>query len=207
MSETKFKLLLSDIGGVLGTNGWDSSIRDTVCRKFQVSVEEIADRHRLMFDSYERGHMTLDEYLNAVFFGSPRSFTLDKVKEAVFAESVPWPDTISFLHKIKTSNSLKLGLISNEGEGITQHRVDKFGLRELADFMVISHFVHMRKPDREIWQLGLDLAQVSANEAIYIDDRAMFVEIARGLGLTALQYTSLEQLSQQFSQLGIRVRP
>jgi putative hydrolase of the HAD superfamily len=202
MPHGKFKLILSDIGGVLGTNGWDSNVRRTVCQHFDLIESEIADRHRLMFDSYERGYMTFEEYLRRVFFGSPRPFSIEQVRDLAYAQSVPWPENIAFFRKVKEANSIKVGLISNEGEGITAHRVEAFRLRELADFMIVSHCVHMRKPDRNIWQLALDLTQVTAADALYVDDRAMFVEVAAQMGFTAMQHVSLENTAEQFKKFG-----
>jgi putative hydrolase of the HAD superfamily len=83
--------------------------------------------------------------------------------------------------------------------------VDKFGLRELADFMIISHFVHMRKPDPEIWQLALDLVQLNPGEAIYVDDRPLFVGIAQDMGFAAIHHTSLADTRDQFKSLGLEV--
>ncbi len=206
MPQTRFKVLYSDIGGVLGTNGWDTSVRDTICGRFALDATEIAARHRLMFDSYERGYMTFEDYLRHVFFGSPRPFSLEQIRDLAFAQSVAWPENIAFFQSVKNLNRLKLGLISNEGEGITEHRVSKFKLRELADFMLISHFVHMRKPDRSIWQLALDLAQVTVEESIYVDDRVMFANVAAEMGFTSIHHITLEDTASQFESLGLQVR-
>lgn len=204
MPQTRFQVLYSDIGGVLGTNGWDTGVRDAVCRQFKLDGEEIAARHRLMFDSYERGYTTFHEYLQRVFFASSRDFRLADVRDFAYAQSIAWPENIEFLHRVKESNKLKIGLISNEGDGITEHRVGKFRLREVADFMVISHFVHMRKPDKRMWKLALDLAQVQPHEAIYIDDRAMFVDIAGEMGFAAFQHISLGSTAEQLRKLGVQ---
>jgi putative hydrolase of the HAD superfamily len=110
------------------------------------------------------------------------------------------------LGRVKRDNGLKLALISNEGRGITEHRVGKFGLREIADFMVVSHYVHFRKPDLEIWRLALDLAQVTAEESIYIDDREMFVDVAREMGFAAFQHTSLENTKSELRKLDLIVK-
>ena len=61
----------------------------------------------------------------------------------------------------------------------------------------------MRKPDLEMWRLALNLAQVSPEQSIYIDDRLMFVDIAAELGFTAIQHTSLEKTTQRLSELGL----
>jgi putative hydrolase of the HAD superfamily len=61
-----------------------------------------------------------------VFFDVPRAFTVEELREYTYKESVAWPENISFLKRTKESNGLKLALISNEGRGLTEHRVRKF---------------------------------------------------------------------------------
>jgi putative hydrolase of the HAD superfamily len=205
MRHSRFRILYSDIGGVLGTNGWDGALRSRVAAHFHLDLEEIEPRHHLMFDSYERGYLSFEEYLRYVFFGSARDFTIEQIREFTYEQSIAWPENIEFFKRVTRSNGLKMGLISNEGRGITEHRVGKFGLRELADFMVISHCVRLRKPDREIWQLALNLAQATPQESIYVDDREMFVSVAAELGFTAVQHVSLESTSERFCRLGLKV--
>ena len=200
-----FRMLYSDIGGVLGTNGWDTVLRKEICAQFSVDHAEIESRHRLMFDSYERGFLTFEDYLRHVFFAAPRDFTWESMRDFTYAASKPWPDNIEFFKSVKIRNSLKMALISNEGQGITEHRIAKFGLRELADYMVISHFTHMRKPDREIWKLALQLGGATPQESIYIDDREMFVNVAAEIGFTAIHHTSLQKTQTQLAQLGLVV--
>ena len=199
----KFRALYSDIGGVLGTNGWDSGVRARLCSRFEIDPTEIDGRHRLMFDTYERGFITFKEYLRRVFFAVERPFTVEDVAAFAYDQSQPWPANIAFLKQISKQNNLKLALISNEGEGITQHRIQKFGLRELADFMVISHCVHLRKPDPAIWHLALDLAGLHAQDSIYIDDRPLFADVAIGLGFASIHHTSLENTREKLSSFGL----
>lgn len=205
MPQTRYRVLYTDIGGVLGTNGWDTGLRADIAGHFGVDLAEIEPRHHLMFDSYERGYLSFEEYLARVFFASPRDFTIEDLREYTYNASVPWPDNIDFFRRVKMRNGLKVGLISNEGRGIAEHRCVKFGLRELADFLVISHFVHMRKPDHEIWKLALNLAQVQPEESIYVDDRALFVAVAADLGFTAFQHVSLADTMEQLRSLELQV--
>ena len=205
MSSSKFQILYSDVGGVLGTNGWDTRLRYKIAEHFNVPLEETESRHHLMFDSYERGHMSFEDYLRYVFFDVPRAFTIEELREYSYGESVAWPENINFLNQTKESNGLKLALISNEGRGLTEHRVRNFGLRELADFMIFSHCVGYRKPDREIWRLALNLAQVTPRESLYLDDRKMFVDIAADMGFTAVHYVSLADTSKRLRELGLAV--
>ena len=169
MPKSRLRALYSDIGGVLGTNGWDASLRKRITDHFGVDSDSVESRHHLMFDSFERGYMSFETYLEYVFFNVPRPFTLEEVRTYTYNASTPWPENIKFFATVKRDNNLKLGLISNEGRGLTEHRIEKFGLRELADFMVISNYVRFRKPDLEMWRLALNRAQVTAEESIYTD--------------------------------------
>ena len=202
---TRFRVLYSDIGGVLGNNGWDSALRRKVCEHFGVSHESIDPRHRLLFDTFERGHIRFDDYLQTVFFAQPREFELPELKQFVYEASVAWEENIAFMYEVKKLNGLKLALISNEGQGITENRIEKFRLRELADFMVISHFTGMRKPDHSIWKLALDLAGAEPGESIYIDDREVFAEISARIGFASIHHTSLARTREQLAELGLQV--
>jgi hypothetical protein len=51
MALQKFRVLYSDIGGVLATNGWDADLRRDVAAHFRVDLDEIDSRHHLVFDS------------------------------------------------------------------------------------------------------------------------------------------------------------
>ena len=149
--------------------------------------------------------MSFEAYLSSVFFNVPRAFTIEELRDFTYNESVAWPENIDLLKRVKASNGVKLALISNEGRGLTEHRVSKFHLRDLAEFMIFSNCVGYRKPDREIWRLALDLAQAKAHESIYIDDRKMFVDIAADMGFAAVHYISVKQTSEQLRELGLIV--
>ncbi len=206
MSGGKIQIIYSDIGGVLGTNGWGSDLRAKVVEHFGLDEVTVDKRHHLMFDSYERGYLTFEQYLKYVFFEDLRSFEWTAVRDFIYAGSIPWHENIELFRHVKAVNKVKLALISNEGEGITQYRIEKFGLRELADFIVVSHCVHMRKPDAQIWQLALDLAQVKVDQAVYVDDREMFVNRATELGFTAFQHVTVEETRRHFEQLGLETK-
>src|SRR3954471_25014099 len=110
MRTSPFRMLYTDIGGVLGTNGWDSALRRQVCSHFGVAHEEVDRRHQLVFDSFERGFMTFEEYLRKVFLLSPYNFTLDEVRDYAYQASIPWPESIHLFRRVKIANKLGLGL-------------------------------------------------------------------------------------------------
>ena len=80
-------------------------------------------------------------------------------------------------------HGIKIVIVNNEGRELNQYRIKAFGLECFVDAFVSSCFVHMRKPDADIFRVALDIAQTDPADAAYIDDRAMFVEVAATLGI------------------------
>jgi putative hydrolase of the HAD superfamily len=201
----KISVLLTDIGGVLLTNGWDADARRRAAGLFGLDGEEMDARHHLTFDTYEVGKISLETYLNRVVFYKPRAFTMENFRQFMLAQSQPLPDMIAFVRRLAQRNRLRVGAVSNEGRELTEHRLRSFGLTEFMQFFICSCFVHFRKPDEDIYRLALDVAQAAPDEVAYLDDRAMFVEVARGLGIHSIHHTDLATTRQALAAVGLAV--
>jgi len=195
--------LFLDIGGVLLTNGWDRQARNEAAEKFGLEGSEMDERHHLTFDTYEEGKLSLDEYLARVIFYEPRSFTPHEFREFMFSQSQPYAETIALLRQLKERHGLKVAAVSNEGRELTEYRIRTFDLGSLFDVFIASCFVHYRKPDHDIYRLALDTVQVAPANVLYVDDRAMFVEVARSLGIHGLHYTGLDAARQTLATHGL----
>jgi putative hydrolase of the HAD superfamily len=202
--ESMIKTVFTDVGGVLLTNGWDTAGRVEAAKRFNLDLKEMDTRHHLTFDTYEVGKITLDEYLQRTVFYQPRDFSITQFRNFMFSLSQPFPDMLDLMRKIKASGR-NIVVVSNEGRELTEYRIKTFHMTEFADFFVASSFVHFRKPDRDIFQMAIDLAQANPSESAYIDDRAMFVEVAASLGLNAIRHTSIETTKAALADLGITV--
>ncbi|WP_042278871.1 HAD-IA family hydrolase [Candidatus Protochlamydia sp. R18] len=193
MSKQLFTSLFIDVGGVLLTNGWDRHMREKASYIFELNYEEMNKRHNLIFDTYEIGKISLDEYLKRVVFDQERSFSIESFKKFMFEQSQPFDEMIDFIKKIKKDWNLQIVVVSNEGRELMQNRIDQFKMKAFVDIFVVSGFVHLRKPDSDIYQLALDLAQVKPEQVIYIDDRPLLTEIGKHIGMTAIQHQNYEQ--------------
>lgn len=203
MGASRYKAIFTDVGGVIATNGWDTPLRERMVEHFSLNQKEVDDRHHLMFDSYERGNLTLEDYLQWTVFYEQRPFSLEELRQWIFDQARPLPGTYDLYQKVKARGGIKLALVSNEGAGLTEDRVKRFRLRELADYMVFSNAVGMRKPDPGIWKLALSLADLAPQQVIYIDDRKMFAEFAASLGFTAYQHTSAAETEKYLASQGL----
>lgn len=195
--------LFLDIGGVLLTNGWDHKIRARAAGKFGLDYDEMNERHHLTFDTYEEGKLSLDEYLNRTVFYEKRSFSQQEFKSFMYAQSQPYPEMIGLIGGLKTRHGLRIAAVSNEGRELTTYRVQQFKLSMFIDIFVSSCFVHYRKPDADIYRIALDIAQASPDQVVYIDDRAMFVEVARGLGIRGILHKDYETTRKALETIGL----
>ena len=121
----------------------------------------------------------------------------------MFAQSKPFPEMITLVTQLKQILGLKIVIVSNESREMNAFRSSKFGLDTLSDCFVSSSFVHVRKPDVEIFRLALDLAQVPPEHAIFIDNTPMFIQIAESLGIQGILHTDCKSTRAKLSHLGL----
>ncbi len=196
--------ILVDIGGVLLTDGWDRHARKRGADHFGLDLAELEDRHRKTFDTHQLGKMTLEDYLGWVVFYQKRSFTRAEFRRFMFDQSQPYADMINLVTQLKACNRLKVGVLSNEGRELNAYRIGTFKLDGFVDFFVSSCFVHLLKPDLDIFHMALDIAQTPVAQVAYIENTAMFVDIAKGLGMHGILHTDTASTCEKLAALGLR---
>jgi putative hydrolase of the HAD superfamily len=78
-------------------------------------------------------------------------------------------------------------------------------LERIVDAFITSCFVHVRKPDPDIYRLALDITQVPVNEIVYIENTPMFVQIAEGLGIRSILHTDYDSTRARLAEFGLEV--
>jgi putative hydrolase of the HAD superfamily len=195
--------LFLDIGGVLLTDGWSHVSRKLAAKAFDLNLKDMDDRHNMILDTYEIGKLTLEEYLSRVVFYQKRSFTRAQFRKFMFAQSKPYPKMIELVRRLKGQYGLKIVVVSNEARELNAYRIRKFKLDGFVDFFISSCFVHLRKPDEDIFRMALDIAQVPANQVIYIENLPMFVQVAKGLGIRGICHTDYKSTCAKLASFGL----
>ena len=197
------RALYWDVGGVLLTNAWDRTQRIAALEHFRLDEEEFHDRHEMVVSSFERGKITLDEYLDRTVFYRTRPFSRDEFRDFLFSLSQPFPEVLQFAQALSDSGKYFMGTINNESRELNYYRIDKFGLRKMFRLFVSSCFVGFRKPERDIYRLALETTQIPAEQCCFIDDRALNLECAVKLGMQTIEMQQLEQLRADLGRLGV----
>ncbi|MGA7711508.1 MAG: HAD family hydrolase [Rhizomicrobium sp.] len=196
--------LFLDIGGVMLTDGWDRHARKRAAAHFKLESAEIEDRHQLTWDAYQRGKLTLEQYLGLAVFYQKRPFTRAQFRRFMFAQSKPYTEMIALVARLKARYGLKVAVVSNEGRELNAYRIRKFKLDRFVDFFISSCFVHVLKPDLEIFNLALDTAQVPAGQIVYIENTPMFAQIAEGLGIRSILHTDYGSTCAKLVSFGLQ---
>ena len=195
--------LFLDIGGVLLSDGWDHHARRRAATKFKLDAVEMNERHHLTFETFEEGKLSMKDYLTLVVFHQKRAFSRAEFQRFMFAQTTPHPQMIALAAQLKAQHGLKIAVVSNEARELNEHRIQKFKLGKFADFFISSCFVHVRKPDAEIFRLALDIAQTPVEQIVYIENTAMFVQVAEGLGIRGILHTDYQATRAKLAALGL----
>ncbi len=199
--ESELKILFFDIGGVLLTNGWGHESREKAAEKFRLNYEEMNTLHNFIFNVYENGSITLDEYLDTVVFNHPRDFTRHDFKDFMYSQSVELPGMLAWLKEWKSQCGFRIISINNEGRELNNYRIEKFKLHACFDAFISSCEVDMRKPDPKIFKLALGIAQAQPSQCVYFDDRLLIVNAANKLGIKAFHHTDFEKTKKILEEL------
>lgn len=197
-----YKILFSDIGGVLLRNGWGHESRMAAAKKFNFDYNELNILHNFIFNVWEMGKISIDDYLDTVVFNKKRNFSREEFKEFMFEQSEQLPDMLPWMIKWKNKHeNIKVISLNNEPRELNQYRINKFKLHDLFDAFISSCEVGMRKPDPGIFLLACGIAQAKPEECIYFDDRIMLVEAAKKTGIHAYHHTDFKSTKKIIESL------
>ena len=198
--------ILWDVGGVLLTNAWDRRQRDAVLSRFALDRAVFEHRHAEVADAWERDELSVGEYLVHTVFFEPRSFTSEQFIDAMREQSQVLPDTaLGILRQLSASEQYVLATVNNESRAMNEFRLAEFDLLDLFDAFFSSCFLGIRKPDRRIYRIALDVLQRDPDEVVFIDDRAENVAAAAEAGIHAFRYEGSAKLAGDLAGLGVEL--
>ena len=199
-----FDVVLFDIGGVLLTNGWDHHERSIVIEQFNLDRDALESRHAKAFEAWERGELTLDEYLDAVVFYDARSFSRQEFFSAMCAQSKALPNgALCILKELAASDKCRIGALNNEARETHEYRVKVFGLHNYFKYTFSSCYMGIRKPDPRIYFRALGILGDSPERSLFIDDRLENVAAAAAVGMKAVRFTNEAELREQLHALDV----
>ena len=192
-----------DIGGVLGTNGWDREQRARALQKFGVEDEDFEHRHHQVVSEFETGAMSLEEYLDVTVFYTPRLFSREDFELYMLSLSEPNPYAIEVAKHAAAARRVRLMTMNNESAVLNVYRIDRFRLTGIFLAFLSSCWLGCRKPQRVYFERALAIAQADAADSLLIDDRDQNLAPASALGMHTIRFTDPESLARELAEYGV----
>ncbi len=102
--------------------------------------------------------------------------------------------SVEMLKELK-KRGYKLGMITNGNSLLQNTKLDSAGIRELFDMSVVSDDIGIWKPDKRIFEYGMDKLGVTKEQSLYVGDHPINdVQGALGAGMKVIwmNYGSFE---------------
>jgi putative hydrolase of the HAD superfamily len=197
---TQVRAVISDFGGVL-TNplweafaGWNANVGADpgVLGMALQEAAELSGEHPLY--ALEKGEMTEVKFIAAVQAHLPDDIELGGFREIYFSHLHANEPMIDLMRDLR-GRGLRMAMLTNNVREWEPLWRAKLPVDEIFEVVVDSAFVGMRKPERAIYELTLERlgGGVQAEECVFVDDLDVNCEMARELGMIAVQYVSPEQ--------------
>jgi putative hydrolase of the HAD superfamily len=198
---TEIRHIFFDVGGVLGSNGWDHEQRERAIKKFAIDPDDFEWRHKEVVAEWEEGRITMDEYLDISVFHTKRDFTRNAFIEFMYSQSVPDEATISIARALSRQPGYTLMTLNNEALELNTYRIEKFGISQIFEAFLSSCFLGVRKPIRRFYSRGLGIAHAEPASSVFIDDRPQNILSASTLGINVVQFKSAAQLRSDLERV------
>jgi putative hydrolase of the HAD superfamily len=191
---TDIRHIFFDIGGVMGSNGWDKEQRQRAVEHFGLNADDFHWRHEEVMGEWEEGRITLDEYLDVAVFYTERPFSRDEFVAFMYSQSVPNEDTIAIARALSAHARYTLMTLNNESEELNIHRIEAFGISQIFEAFISSCWLGVRKPNRKFYLRALGIAHAEPASSLFIDDRQQNLTPASSLGMNVILFRSASQL-------------
>jgi putative hydrolase of the HAD superfamily len=206
VSEPAIELILCDVGGVLGSNGWDHAERASAARHFGFDYRLFERRHEEAVDTLECGLMTLTEYLDFTVFNVERQFTREEFSAFMLAQSVPDIPTLKLMTDLALQRKWRMMTMNNESAELNSYRIQRFGLRPIFSAFITSAYIGAQKPHATFYDRALAIAHADPGRTVFIDDRPENLEPARKRGVHCVRATGTASIRDGLAALGVVAR-
>ena len=192
-----------DIGGVLGSNGWDREQRQRALETFKLDKPDFDFRHHEIVGAWEEGRISMDEYMDLAVFHCPRDFSRDEFRSFVFAQSTGYSESIAAVRELATLRTHILMTLNNESAELNRYRIAHFGLGSIFSAFLSSCWLSARKPTRAFFERAFGVANAKPEESILLDDREQNIIRAHELGMQTIHCTDPARLREQMVSAGL----
>lgn len=192
MTSRAIDTVLFDLYDTLVVNDWSAHIV-MVADRIGVPPTDVRTAYDESRDDRDGGaHTDAAAVMKAVLATCGVEPTSRLVEDLVAAEadllasSAQWyEDSVPYLRRLR-ADGYRTGVISNCSPS-SRPVVERLGVEGEADVVILSYEVGASKPSPRIFQAALDAVGAEAETAIFVDDRADYLDGAAALGMRTVR--------------------
>jgi putative hydrolase of the HAD superfamily len=115
-------------------------------------------------------------------------------------------EMVDLIKKIKRLNSFKLICMSNINSSHWNYlKKQKWDIWDLFDEFILSHEIHLTKPDPKVYELAIKIAGCKPKEILFIDDGLNNIRSASEMGINSIRYMGLDKLVEELLKYNIKI--
>ncbi|TMM28629.1 HAD family phosphatase [Polaribacter aestuariivivens] len=141
-----------------------------------------------ILNEYEMGLISTEDFIN--YFKEKLQVSSHEIKKAWNCILLDFPiERLKFIKKLAKQNKHRLFLLSNTNDLHISWIQNNWGMDLYNEFKTcfekfyLSHEIHLRKPNNNIYQFVLTENNLQANETLFIDDTEENTSAAAMLGI------------------------
>ena len=154
----------------------------------KLGVDQITDEMLAIAHQYEKGEITTNDFID--FFYQNFKINKSDLVRAWNAILLDFPKhRLQFLKELVASDKYRLFLLSNTNEMHIEWIRNNWGIEVFQDFkncfeqFYLSHEIHFRKPNADIYEFVLNENKLKAEETFFIDDTLENTMAAEKVGI------------------------
>ena len=200
-----FDALIFDLGGVIINLDYTKTIHafeQLGMEKFHDVYSQTAQTN--LFDDFETGKISAQRFINSLLPYLKPGTTPNMVVHAWNAMILDVPqEKLQLIESLK--GKLPVFLLSNTNElhvPVVRRewsKVTSLPMEHYFDRIFFSHEIHLRKPDRSIFEYVCENEGLVPERTLFIDDSIQHIEGASAYGLQTIHLTKPQSLLQFFS--------
>ncbi|EAQ41033.1 HAD-IA family hydrolase [Polaribacter sp. MED152] len=172
----------------------------------ELGVTEISQEMIQVYHNYEKGLISTDEFIR--FYEDKVNLKREDLINAWNAVLLDFPESrLKFIQELAQSKKYRLFLLSNTNDLHIKWIQNSVGAAFYNQFkssfeqFYLSHEIHFRKPDAEIYEFVLQQNNLVAKETLFVDDLKENTDSAHQLGIHVWNLDpSKEEVSELFTK-------
>ncbi len=197
------KNIVFDVGNVLVSFRWRELMDDLGISKDYKKVFEKSIFGNPFWVELDRGVLDEKDVIAKIREeNSAYNKEFDLLWENVDKLVEPYDYTVKMIDTLK-ERGFRVYLLSNYPVSLFElhTRCGRFPFLDKIDGKVVSAYVKLVKPDREIYEYLLNQYDLKAQECVFLDDRLENIEGARKVGMKGILFENYEQAWAELEEM------